>query len=69
MSPTPNKDLLRYVGLATQIFVALGLAVYLGLKLDKWLNLSFPLSVLILPLAVIIAMMYKLLKETNRKND
>ncbi|MEO6915754.1 MAG: AtpZ/AtpI family protein [Chitinophagaceae bacterium] len=65
--PSSNNDLLRYAGLTTQIFVALGLAVYLGLKLDKWLSLSFPLSVLILPLAVIVAMMYKLLKETNRK--
>lgn len=34
---------MQYAGLATQLLVALGLAVFLGLKADKWLNISFPL--------------------------
>lgn len=66
-SSNGNRDLLKYAGLATQIFIALALSVYFGLKLDEWLKLSFPLLVLILPLAVIIAMTYKLLKDTGRK--
>lgn len=66
-SSNGNRDLLRYAGLGTQIFVALGLVVFFGLKLDEWLKLSFPIAVIILPLAVISAMLYKLLKDTNKK--
>jgi uncharacterized membrane protein len=65
-----NSDLLRYAGLGTQIFVALGLAVFAGYKADQWLNFPFPLLVWLLPLAVVSVMIYKLIKDTSkRKND
>lgn len=63
----PNRELWRYAGLATQLFVSLGLAVFVGLKLDKWLHLRFPVLVWVLPLAIIVSLIYKLIKETNRK--
>ena len=62
-----NSDLLRYAGLGMQLFVALGLAVFGGLKGDGWLNEGRPLLVWILPLVVIIAMIYKLVKDTSKK--
>jgi type IV secretory pathway TrbD component len=62
-----NRDLLRYAGLATQIFVGLGLAVFLGLRLDEWLHISFPVMVWVLPLLVIVSLIYKMIKETGRK--
>ena len=62
-----NSDLLRYAGLGMQLFVALGLAVYGGLKGDSWLNEGRPLLVWVLPLVVIIAMIYKLVKDTSKK--
>lgn len=62
-----NRDLLKYAGLTTQMFVALGIAVFIGLKSDKWLNTGFPILVWIFPLVVIIALMYKLIKETGTK--
>lgn len=68
--PSPNKnnrDLLRYAGLATQLFVAIGLAVFIGLKADGWLHLSFPVLVWFIPLLVIVLMIYKLIKETSGK--
>lgn len=70
--PEQNKasnDLLRYAGLGGQILVAIGLAVFVGLKADGWLHLSFPLLVWLLPLAVVSAMIYKLIKDTSKKND
>ncbi|MEJ7766491.1 MAG: AtpZ/AtpI family protein [Chitinophagaceae bacterium] len=71
MSTSPqnsnNRDLLKYAGLTTQLFVALGLSVYFGIKLDKWLHISSPVLVWVLPLLVIIAMIYKLVKDTNGK--
>jgi Putative F0F1-ATPase subunit Ca2+/Mg2+ transporter len=64
------NDLLRYGSIGTQIFVALGLAVFIGLKLDKWLKISAPLLVIILPVTVLIGIIYKIVKETSRpKND
>ena len=64
-----TSDLLRYAGLGTQIFVALGLAVYIGLKGDKGLNTSFPILVWVLPLLVIVIMIYKLIKDTSKKKN
>lgn len=64
-----NKDLLRYAGLGTQLLVAIGLALFAGLKADKWLRTS-PLFTCALPLLVLAAIFYKLVRETGKhKND
>ena len=70
-SPTDknNKELLRYAGLGTQLLVAIGLALFAALKLDKWLHTS-PLFTVALPLIMLIGIFYKLVKETGKsKND
>jgi len=63
------SDLLRYASMGTQIFVALGLAVFVGLKADKWLKISAPLLVLILPVIVLVGIIYKIVKETSKQKD
>ena len=62
-----SNDMMRYAGLGAQILVAIGIAVFVGLKLDQWIRLSFPLLVWLLPVAVVTLMIYKLIKETSRK--
>jgi len=62
-----NSDLARYAGLGAQIFVSLGIAVFIGYKADKWLAVSFPLLVWLLPLLVLCMMIYKLIKETSKR--
>ena len=64
-----NSDLLRYASMGTQIFVALGLAVFVGVKVDKWLKISAPLLVLILPVIVLVGTIYKIVKETSKQKD
>jgi len=64
-----NRDLLKYAGLATQIFVALGLAVFVGIKADEWMALSFPVLAWVIPLLVIVSFIYKLIKETSGKKN
>ncbi len=59
---------MRYAGLATQLFVALGIAVWAGYKLDAWLHTPLPLLVWILPFVVLCLLIYKLVKETSKKN-
>jgi len=62
-----NKDLMRYAGLATQMLVSMGIAVFLGLKADKWLKLSFPILSWLLPLLVLAAIIFQVIKETGPK--
>ncbi|HWH63486.1 MAG TPA: hypothetical protein VNS50_09445 [Ginsengibacter sp.] len=62
-----NKQLLRYAGLAMQFLISIGLGVFVGLKVDKWLHLSFPLLVWLLPLLIIAGLLLNILKETSRK--
>jgi hypothetical protein len=59
--------LLKYAGLTMQIVVALGLAIFAGLKLDDWLSFKNPLLVWALPLIVIVAMIWQIIKDTSKK--
>ncbi len=64
----PNKNLIiQYFSLAWQMIAGLGIAVYLGILADKWLNTSMPLLVWILPLLIIVGMMVKIIKDTSKK--
>ena len=62
-----NRLLYRYAGLATQFLVSIGLGVFIGLKLDQWLAFKTPLLVWILPLLIIGAMIWQIIKETSKK--
>jgi len=69
--PSGNKDnrqLLQYAGMATQLMAGLLLVIWLGLKLDSWLKFSTPVFVWVFPLVVIIAFIYKVIKDTSKKN-
>jgi len=68
--PNKNTDLMRYAGWGTQMFVLLALAVYGGNKIDKWAGFSIPMLVWILPFAVLVLMIYQLIRDTTkRKTD
>jgi hypothetical protein len=62
-----NKLLLKYLGLATQLMISLGLGVFIGLKLDKWLSFNTPLLVWILPLLVLTGVIWQIIKDTSKK--
>ena len=69
--PPPNNDnryLLKYASLGTQLLVAIGLAVFAGLKADQWLHTS-PLLACVLPLLTLVAIFYKLMRETGKRTD
>lgn len=69
--PSSTNDLMRYAGLGAQLLVSLGLAVFAGLKADRWLHAAFPLLVWLLPFAVLCVIIYKLIRDTSKqkKND
>lgn len=64
---TKNTSLLKYAGLATQFLVGIGLAVYGGIQLDRWLKLKMPVAVWVLPLLLISGVIYKIIKDTSAK--
>lgn len=59
--------LLKYTSLGMQLLLSLGLAVFAGLKADKWLKFSFPLMGWLLPLLVLLVILYKIVKDTAPK--
>ena len=63
-SSNSKSDLLRYAGLGTQLLVSIGIAVFIGLKADQWLH-TLPLFSCVLPLLVLIAIFYKLIRQTK----
>ncbi len=67
MKQNNNSLLLKYAGLATQLAVAIGLSVFLGIKIDEWLHFTSPIFVWLLPLIVISAVIYKIIKDTAPK--
>ncbi len=62
-----NSQLWQYAGIGGQLLVSLGIGVFLGLKVDDWLNFRIPLLVWILPLLILIAMIARLIKATSNK--
>jgi F0F1-type ATP synthase assembly protein I len=67
-SSSNNNDLLRYAGLGTQLLVSIGIAVFIGLKADQWLH-TLPLFSCVLPLLVLFATFYKLMRQTDTKKN
>lgn len=58
---------MRYAGWGTQLFVLLALAIYGGIKADKWWKISFPLFTILFPFVVLVVMIIQLIRDTNKK--
>jgi hypothetical protein len=67
--PDNSRLLLQYAGLGAQLLVGLGLAVFVGLKLDQRFHFSIPILVWALPLLVLVGMITKAIRDTSKKND
>ena len=62
-----NRELMHYAGMGAQFLVSIGVGIFLGIKLDKWLKISFPLLVWLLPLLIIAGLIFKIIKDTSKK--
>jgi F0F1-type ATP synthase assembly protein I len=62
-----NGELMHYAGMGAQFLVSIGVGIFLGIKLDHWLNFSFPLLVWLLPLLIIAGLILKIIKDTSKK--
>ena len=60
---------MQYAGVSTQVVVSVGLSVFLGIKADKWLKVSFPILSLALPLLVIVVLLVSLVRAGSSKKN
>jgi hypothetical protein len=64
-----RRELVRYAGLSTQVVVSIGVSVFLGVKADKGLKVSFPILSWALPLLVIVVLLVNLIKSGSGKKN
>ena len=64
-----RRQLLRYAGISSEVFASVGLSVFLGMKADKGLKVSFPILSWALPLLVIVVLLVQLVKTGSGKKD
>lgn len=62
-----NNQLIKYAGLGAQFLISIALGIFIGLKIDERLHFSFPLLVWLLPLLIIIGIILKIIKDTDKK--
>ena len=60
-----ENKFLKYSSLGVQLLVTIGLAAWLGMKLDAYLQLRFPAFLLLFVFASFGGMMYKLYQSIN----
>ena len=64
-----RRQLMRYAGLSTEVAASVGVSLWLGLKADKWLKLSFPIFSWALPLLVIVVVLVNLVRAGSSKKN
>ena len=61
-----NKLLLRYAGLAFQMMATLGLAVFVGYKIDHLSGWHIPVFMIIFSLLGLTLLLWQIIKDTRR---
>jgi len=56
-------DFIRYSGLAFEMMAIIGIGVWLGIKIDQWLELSFPAFTLGLMVLSVIGSIYHAIRK------
>ena len=64
-----RRELVRWAGFSTEVVGSVGISVFLGIKADKWLKLSFPILSWALPLLVIVVLLINLVKAGSKKKN
>jgi len=61
-----QNTFIRYGGLGMQMLLTIGLAGWLGYKLDTWLSLRFPAFLLLFVLIALAGTLYKLYRSLRQ---
>jgi F0F1-type ATP synthase assembly protein I len=60
-----NNDFMKYAGMAAQFMATLAVAFFIGIKLDHFWELKFPILTIILPLIMLFVLLWKIVKDSN----
>ncbi|TAN00513.1 MAG: AtpZ/AtpI family protein [Chitinophagaceae bacterium] len=63
-----SKDFFQYAGMASEMMAMLGIAVFAGYKLDRWLAWEVPVFLIFFPLVALAVFLWHLIKVTGRKD-
>jgi F0F1-type ATP synthase assembly protein I len=63
-----NQTLMRYMGLATQFFISIGVGLWLGSMIDNYFSIQSPLFIWVLPLLIVVSSLIKIIIDTNKKS-
>lgn len=62
----PSNSFLRFSGFAFQLLSGIGVAGWLGYRLDRYLELGFPAFMLIFIVAAFSGMLYQAYRKLNQ---
>lgn len=62
-----SNTFLKYSGLGLQLLISIGLAAWIGLKLDIYFELKFPAFLLLLVFVAFAGSMYLLYRSLNKE--
>lgn len=65
--PSPANSYLKYSGLAIQLLATIFVCGWIGYKLDEWLELRYPIFMILLGLIGFAGIMYQVYKSVNRQ--
>lgn len=63
-----NKKWLKYAGMASEMMAMLCIATFLGYKADQWMQLNFPIFLIVFPLLALAVTLWRLIKMTEKKD-
>jgi Putative F0F1-ATPase subunit Ca2+/Mg2+ transporter len=62
----PVNNFLKFSGLGVQMLVSIGIGAWLGMKLDQYLGLQFPVFLLTFVFVIFGGLMYQLYRSLNQ---
>jgi hypothetical protein len=62
----PTNNFLKYSSLGLQLLITIGIAAWVGIKIDSYLQLKFPAFLLTLVFVSFAGMIYRLYKSIDK---
>jgi Putative F0F1-ATPase subunit Ca2+/Mg2+ transporter len=62
----PVNNFLKFSGLGLQMMVSIGIGAWLGMKLDQYLELKFPVFLLTFVFVIFGGLMFQLYRSLNK---
>lgn len=66
--PKNSQDFIRYSSLAFEMIAIIGFGVFIGIKLDEWLKMNFPVFTLALMILSVIGSIFYAIKNFLKKD-